>query len=76
MITTPLLSNLSLNSQIPDGMPHPIIMLKAGCMVMLMRNVHKALGLASGAKLIVRDFQPRCVDCRDSQWCPQGQKGV
>ena len=45
-----------LSVQTPDSMPPRIIKLKAGCMVMLVRNVHKDLGLVSGARLIVRDF--------------------
>ena len=53
-----------LNNQTPDSMPPHIVKLKAGCMVMLMCNVHRDLGLVNGARLIVRDFQPRCVDCK------------
>ena len=52
-----------LNGQTPDSMPPHIIKLKAGCMVMLMRNVHRDLGLVNGARLIVRDFRQRCVSC-------------
>ena len=52
-----------LNRETPDGMPPHMIKLKAGCMVMLIRNVHRDLGLVNGARLIVRDCQPRCVDC-------------
>ena len=52
-----------LNRETPDGMPPHMIKLKAGCMVMLICNVHRDLGFVNGARLIVRDCQPRCVDC-------------
>ena len=65
-----------LNRQTPASMPPHIIKLKAGCMVMLLRNVHKDLGLVNGARLIVRDFRPRCVDREIASGVPQGQKGV
>ena len=62
-----------LNCQTPESMPPHIIKLKAGCMVMLMRNVHKDLGLVNGARLIVRGFQPRCVDCEIASGVHRGR---
>ena len=63
-----------LNSMTPDSMPPHIVKLKAGCMVMLMRNVHKDLGLVNGARLFVRDFQPRCVECEIAGGVHKGRR--
>ena len=65
---------LVLHAQTPDGMPPHIIKLKAGCMVMLIRNVHRDLGLVNGARLIVRGFQPRCVDCEIAGGVHEGRR--
>ena len=63
-----------LNRETPDSMPPHIIKLKAGCMVMLMRNVHRDLGLVNGARLIVRDFRSRCVDCEIASGVHKGRR--
>ena len=63
-----------LNSMTPDSMPPHIIKLKAGCMVMLIRNVHKDIGLVNGARLIVRAFQPHCVDCEIASGVHKGRR--
>ena len=63
-----------LNGMTPDSMPPHIIKLKAGCMVMLICNVHKDIGLVNGARLIVRAFQPHCVDCETASGVHKGRR--
>ena len=63
-----------LNSMTPDSMPPHIIKLNSGCMVMLICNVHKDIGLVNWARLIVRAFQPHCAGCEIANEVYKGRR--
>ena len=66
-----------LYSMTSDSVPPNITKLKAGCMVMLKRNVHMCTSTwdwFKGARLIVRAFQLRCVDCEVASGVHKGRR--
>lgn len=50
-----------LNSLHPSGMPPHKLVLKKGCVVMLLRNLNIKNGLCNGSRLVVTDFRPNMI---------------
>jgi hypothetical protein len=53
-----------LNSIKASGLPLAKLALKAGCPIMLLRNLDPARGLCNGTRLRVLQIRPRCLQCQ------------
>jgi hypothetical protein len=51
-----------LNTMTPNELPPHVLKLKAGCLVILLRNIDPANGLCNGIRLVVRGFQRNTID--------------
>ena len=63
-----------LNSMTSDSMQQHVLKLKAGCMVTLMHNMDKDLGLVNRTRMIVRAFPPGCVNCEVASGIHKGRR--
>ena len=59
-----------INDLTPSGMPPHKLILKKGCIIMLLRNIDPTNGLCNGTRLIVKNLQPNFIDAEilNGQW--------
>eukprot|EP00660_Eupelagonema_oceanica_P010813 gene10813-11385_t len=52
-----------LNTVTAGGLPPHRLLLKPGCVVMLLVNLRPADGLCNGTRMLVKRIYPHCIDC-------------